>query len=106
MYDLPRWQRRKFGLVSGQQDPLALFFAEAVGHMALTAFTPVNTTTISNKLPAPSLQRGEPHAQRPGHLTGTCTLGHTLIQDLQGLLAVVRRSQSSPSSGPPKSLSW
>jgi hypothetical protein len=77
---------------------LAFFFAEAVDHMALTAFPAVTTTTVTSELAPPPLQRRQPHAQQPGQLIGTCSLGHTLIQDLQGLLAIGGRRQSSPSS--------
>ena len=66
--------------------------------MALTTFPPVNTTTVTRKLPAPSLQRGEADAQKHSQLMGTSPISHALIQDLQSLLAVVRRGQSSPSS--------
>jgi len=65
--------------------------------MALTDFPPVNTT-VTSKLPAPSLQRGEADAQKHGQLMGTSPISHAFIQDLQSLLAVVRRGQSSPSS--------
>ena len=66
--------------------------------MALTAFPPVNTTTVTSKLPAPSLQRGEADAQKHSQLMGTSPISHALIQVLQSLLAVVRRGQSSRSS--------
>jgi len=66
--------------------------------MALTAFPPVNTTTVTSKLPAPSLQRGEADAQKRSQLMGTSPISHALIQDLQSLLADDRRGQSSASS--------
>jgi hypothetical protein len=97
-HDLPRWQRGEFRLVAGQQDPLALFFAEAVSHMAVAALAPVHTITGTSKLPAPALQRGEPDAQKHSQLMGTSPISHALIKDLQSLLAVVGRGQSSPSS--------
>ena len=66
--------------------------------MALTAFPPVNTITGTSKLPAPALQRGEADAQKHSQLMGTSPISHALIKDLQSLLAVVGRGQSSPSS--------
>ena len=67
--------------------------------MALTASPQVNTTTVTSKLPAPSLQRGEADAQKHGKFMGMSPIiSHTLIQDLQSLLAVVWQGQSSPSS--------
>jgi hypothetical protein len=44
------------------------------------------------------LQRGEPGAQKHSQLMGTSPISHALIKDLQSLLAVVGRRQSSPSS--------
>jgi hypothetical protein len=35
-----------------EQDPVEFFFAEAVSHMAVAAFTTVHTTTSTSKLPA------------------------------------------------------
>ena len=66
--------------------------------MALTAFPPVNTTTVASKMSTPALEHGEPNAQQQGQLTGSGTIGHALIEDLQGLPAIVGRRQSSPSS--------
>ena len=62
-HDLPWRQRRKFGLVAGEEDPLAFFFAEAVRDMTVAALTPVHAITVRSKLPAPALQRGEPYPQ-------------------------------------------
>jgi hypothetical protein len=45
------------GLVAGEQDPLAFLLAQAVGHMAATAFTAINAILITGKLPTPALQR-------------------------------------------------
>ena len=69
----PGGQRSEFRLVAGEQDALALFFAEAVGHMARTALTTVYTVPIASKLPAPALQRGEANAQQQSQLPGTNT---------------------------------
>jgi hypothetical protein len=69
-----------------------------VSYLAVAALAAVHAITVSSELPAPTLQRGEAHAQQQRQLTGSCTVGHTLIEDLQGLLAVVGRRQSSPSS--------
>jgi hypothetical protein len=77
---------------------LAFFFAETVRNMAVAAFALVDPITVTSELPAPTLQSAQPHAQKQSQLLGTSTCGHTLIQDLQSLLAVVRRGQSSPSS--------
>jgi hypothetical protein len=97
-HDLPWRQRREFRLIAGQQDPLAFLLTEAVCHVAVAALAPVDAITVTNKLTAPALQRGEPHAEQQGKLTGSGTIGHALIKDVQGLPAIVRRRQSSPSS--------
>jgi hypothetical protein len=62
-HDLPWWQRRKFGLVAREQDPLAFFLAEAVSHMAVAAFAAIDAITVTSELAAPALQRGQPHAK-------------------------------------------
>jgi hypothetical protein len=77
---------------------LVFFFAEAMSDMAVAALAPVDTINFTNELPAPALQRGEPHAEKHGQLVGTGTISHTFIKDLESLLAVVGRGQSSPSS--------
>jgi hypothetical protein len=66
--------------------------------MAVAALAPVHTITGTSKLPAPAWQRGEPDAQKHSQLMGTSPISHSLIKDLQSLLAVDRRGQSSPSS--------
>ena len=97
-HDLSWRQRRKFGLVAGEEDPLAFFFAEAVRDMTVAALTSVHAITVRSKLPAPALQRRQAHAEQQGQLTGPGTMSHALIEDLQGLPAIARRRQSSPSS--------
>ena len=84
---------------------MAFLLAEAVSHMAAAALAPVDAITVTGKQTAPALQRGEPHAEQQGQLTGPRTLGDALIEDLQGLPAIVRRRQSSPSS-PQKAWSY
>ncbi len=96
--DLPRWQRGEFRLVAGQQDPLAFFFAEAMGDVAEAALAAVNAITVTSELTPPTLQRGEPDSEKHSQLMGTSPISHALIKDLQSLLAVVGRGQSSPSS--------
>jgi hypothetical protein len=98
-HDLTRRQGRELRLVARQQDPLALLFGEPVRHQAVAAFTAIKSVPITREQPPPALQRGEPHAQQSGHLTGPCPGGHGGIEDLQGLAAVRRRGQS-PSSSP------
>jgi hypothetical protein len=83
-----------------QQDALALFFAETVCHMALTALAAIHNVPSTGKLAAPALQRGEANAQQQGQLSGTSTSGNTLIHELQSLLAVFGRGQSSASLSP------
>jgi hypothetical protein len=96
-HDLPWRQRCKFRFVASQQDPLAFLLTEAVSHVPAPALTPIDAITVSRELTAPALQRGEPHAEQKGQLTGSGTIGDALIEDLQGLPAIVRRRQSSPS---------
>ena len=77
---------------------MAFLLTEAVCHVAVAALAPVDAITVTNKLTAPTLQRGEPHAEQQGQFTRSGTIGHALVEDLQGLPAIVRRGQSSPSS--------
>jgi hypothetical protein len=69
-HDLSRWQRRKFGFVAGQQDPLAFFLAEVVRPMAVAAFAAIDAITVTSELGAPALQRGQPHAKQQRQLMG------------------------------------
>jgi hypothetical protein len=66
--------------------------------MALSALALVHTITGTSRLPAPALQRGNVDAKQQRQLMCKSTLGHTFIQDLQRLLAIDRRGQSSPIS--------
>jgi hypothetical protein len=75
--------------------PLSFCIAETVGHRAVAFFAAVVAITVTSELPAPALQRGMPQARPPGHQAGRGTIFHSLIKDLQILLAVVRPSQSS-----------
>jgi hypothetical protein len=77
---------------------LAFLLTEAVSHVPAAALTPVDAITVTRELTSPALQRGEPHAEQQGQLTGSGTIGHALIKDVEGLPAIVRRRQSSPSS--------
>jgi hypothetical protein len=97
-HDLAWRQRCKFKFVAGEQDPLAFLLAETVSHVPAAALAAVDAITVTNKLTAPTLQRGEPHAEQQGQFTRSGTIGHALVEDLQGLPAIVRRGQSSPSS--------
>jgi hypothetical protein len=90
-HNLSWWQRRKFGLVAGEQDPLAFLHTEAVRHMSVAALTASFRITVSSELAAPALQRGEPHTPSQCQLTGACTICDALIEDLQGLPAIVGR---------------
>ena len=102
-HDLPWWQRCKFRLVAGQQDGLAFLLTEAMSHVAVAALATIDTITVTSELPAPALQRRQTHAQQQRQLTGTGTDSDALIEDLQSLLAINRRRQSSASS-PQKAL--
>ena len=97
-HDLSWRQRREFGLVTGEEDPLAFFFAEAVRHMAVAALPPVHTAIVSSELPAPTLQRGEPYPQQTSDCSGSCTGGHRGLKDLQGFAAIGCCGQSPASS--------
>jgi hypothetical protein len=87
------------GFVTSEQNPLAFFFTQTVGNMAIAAFTAVHTVPIRGELSPPALQGGKPHVQQLGHLMGPCSGGHGGIEDLQGL-AAIRRHTQSPSSSP------
>jgi hypothetical protein len=69
-----------------------------MGDVAAAALTLIDAITVTNKLKPPALPRRQPNAEQQGQLTGTRTFGHALIKDVQGLPAIVRRRQSSPSS--------
>jgi hypothetical protein len=62
-HDLPWWQRRKFGLVAGQQNPLAFLFTEAMDDLPVAALAAIDAITVTSELAAPALQRRQPHAQ-------------------------------------------
>jgi hypothetical protein len=97
-HDLAWRKRCKFRFVASQQDPLAFLLTEAVSHVPAAALATVDAITVTSKLTAPALQRGEPHTKQQGQFTRSRTIGHALVEDLQGLPAIVRRRQSSPSS--------
>jgi len=40
-HDLTQWQCREFGLVAGEQDPLALLVAQATEHQAMAALAAI-----------------------------------------------------------------
>jgi hypothetical protein len=77
---------------------LAFLLAKAVSHVSVAALSTVDAITVTSKLTAPALQRGEPYAEQQGQFTSPGTIGHALVEDFQGLTAIVRRRQSSPSS--------
>jgi hypothetical protein len=61
---------------------LAFFLAEAVSDVAMAAFAAIDAITVTSELPAPALQRGQPHAQQQRQLTGTGTVSDAFIKDL------------------------
>jgi hypothetical protein len=89
-HDLPRRERCEFRLIAGQQDPLAFLLAEAVSHVEVAALATVDAITVTSKLTAPALQRGEPHTEQQGQFMGPGTIGPALIVDLECLPAIVR----------------
>jgi hypothetical protein len=98
-HDLSWRQRREFGLVAGEEDPLAFFFAEAVRDMTVAALTSVHAITVRSKLPAPALQRGEPYPQQTSDCSGSCSGGNRGLEDLQGFAPICCCGQA-PSSSP------
>jgi hypothetical protein len=64
----------------------------------VTALAAIHSTPSTGELAPPSLQRGEANTHQQGQLSGTSTSGNPLIHELQSLLAVVGRGQSSSSS--------
>jgi hypothetical protein len=48
-HDLSWRQRGVLRLIAGEQDPLALFFSEAVGHMTAAALAAIHTVPITPK---------------------------------------------------------
>jgi hypothetical protein len=69
---------------------LAFLLAEAVSHVEVAALATVDAITVTSKLTAPALQRGEPHTEQQGQFTGLGTTGPALIVDLVRLPAIVR----------------
>jgi hypothetical protein len=82
LYDLAPRQRGEFGLVSGQQNSLALLFAETVSGMEVAALATVPTITGTSELPATALQCGEPDAQKDSQLMGTGAINNSFIKGL------------------------
>ena len=89
-HDLAWRKRCKFRFVASQQDPLAFLLTEAVSHVPAAAPATVDAIAVTSKLTAPALQRGEPQTEQQGQFTGSRTIGHAFVEDLQGLPAIVR----------------
>ena len=85
-------------LVKGEPGTGKTLLAEAVSHVPAAALATVDAITVTSKLTAPALQRGEPHPEQQGQFTGPGTIGPALVEDLRCLPAIVRQRQSSPSS--------
>jgi len=68
---------------------LAFLLTEAVCHVAVAALATVDAVGVTSKLTAPTLQRDEPHAEQQGQFTRSGTIVHPLVEDLQGLPAIV-----------------
>jgi hypothetical protein len=67
--------------------------------VAVAALTPVHAITVTSKLTAPTLQRGEPHTEQQGQFTGSRTIGQALVEDLQGLpVGIALSCTSKPAS--------
>jgi hypothetical protein len=62
-HDLAWRKRREFRFVASEEDPLAFLLAEAVSHVPAAALASVDAITVTRKLTAPTLQRGEPHTE-------------------------------------------
>jgi hypothetical protein len=69
-----------------------------MGDVAEAALAAVNPITVTSELTPPPLQHGEPDAPKHSQLMETSPISQALIKDLQSLLAVVGRGQSSPAS--------
>jgi hypothetical protein len=54
------WQGSEFLFIASEQDSLAFFFAETVGHLAVAAFAAVDAIIVTSELAPPALQGGEP----------------------------------------------
>ena len=98
---MPGGQRLEFRRVAGEQNALALFFAEAVLHIALNAFAAVHTAAFTGKLALSRCSVVRPISNPQCQFSCTSTSGNPLIHDLQSLLARVERGQS-PASSPQK----
>jgi hypothetical protein len=83
-HDLAWQQGGVLGLFAGEQDTLAFRLAQAVGHLAATAFAAIHAFPITGELPPT--------------FNGAGTSRNPFLKDLKGLLAIVRGRQSSPSS--------
>ncbi len=76
------WQRRKFKLIPGWQNPLSFLPTEAVNNVAMSAFAAIDAITVTSELAASALQSCKPHAQHHRQLMGSRTVHDALIKDL------------------------
>ncbi len=97
-HNLARRQRRELRLVVVEQDPLALFLTQAVGHMAGAASAAVHAVPYTCELMPSALQSGESHAKQFGELGSPCAGRRSGIEDPKSLPPVRGAGQPSASS--------
>ena len=64
---------------------MAFLLTEAVSDLAVAALAAIDAITVTSKLTAPALQRGEPHAEQQGQLTSPGTRADS--KSVTGVLA-------------------
>jgi hypothetical protein len=80
------------GFVTSEQNPLAFFFNQTVGNMAIAAFTAVHTVPIRGELPSPALQGGHPLVSNLATLEARAPATTAAPRDSRAL----RRSAGNP----------
>lgn len=60
--------------------------------VAVAALMSVDAVTVTIKLTAKALQRRPTHTEYQGRFTGSRTIGHALVEDLQILPGIIRRN--------------
>ena len=73
----------RFSFVANQKDPLAFLLTEAVSYLPTAALATVDTFIC--KLPAPTLERGQPNTEQQDPFTESHTVVHACVEELQGL---------------------
>ena len=80
--DLSRRQHGEFGLLAGQQDPLAFFIGETLIRVAMGVLATLHTIDGTTEMVAPALQRGEPDVKEDRQLRAMGALSNSFTKGL------------------------